>query len=159
VSIHDSINMDCWSVHTQIAAIQQALQVNSIYTYKELSPNHRLSILPCLIKISSISLIERHLVSRTIRSRALSFLVQLAGSAPQAGTERTIWPPLASSLTCPSILRPFCMSAQVIWSIETDAISFVGHQSVYKWRQKDTVLNCIDTNEFVWNMPTSVRIP
>ena len=31
---------------------------------------------------------------------------------------------------------------------------FVGHQSVYKGRAKDTVMNCIETNEFVWNMPT-----
>lgn len=31
---------------------------------------------------------------------------------------------------------------------------FVGHQSVYKRRSKDTVINCIETNEFVWNMPT-----
>ena len=31
---------------------------------------------------------------------------------------------------------------------------FVGHQSVYKNRSRDTVMNCIETNEFVWNMPT-----
>ena len=31
---------------------------------------------------------------------------------------------------------------------------FVGHQSVYKRRSKDTVINCMETNEFVWNMPT-----
>ena len=31
---------------------------------------------------------------------------------------------------------------------------FVGHQSLYKRRAKDTVMNCIETNEFVWNMPT-----
>jgi flavin reductase (DIM6/NTAB) family NADH-FMN oxidoreductase RutF len=28
----------------------------------------------------------------------------------------------------------------------------VGPQSLYKCRSKDTVMNCIDTNEFIWNM-------
>ena len=31
---------------------------------------------------------------------------------------------------------------------------FVGHQSLYKRRSKDTIMNCIETNEFVWNMAT-----
>ena len=31
---------------------------------------------------------------------------------------------------------------------------FIGHQSLYKKRSKDTVMNCIETNEFVWNMPS-----
>lgn len=31
---------------------------------------------------------------------------------------------------------------------------YVGHQSVYKERCKDTVINCIDTEKFVWNMAT-----
>ncbi|WYZ43083.1 hypothetical protein EsH8_VI_000782 [Colletotrichum jinshuiense] len=39
-------------------------------------------------------------------------------------------------------------------SFDPPTILFVGHQSLYKLRSKDTVLNCIETNEFVWNMPT-----
>lgn len=38
--------------------------------------------------------------------------------------------------------------------MRANAPRFVGHQSVYKRRSKDTVRNCIETNEFVWNMPT-----
>jgi len=49
-------------------------------------------------------------------------------------------------------LAPFSQFTNV--SFDPPTILFVGHQSVYKWRQKDTVLNCIETNEFVWNMPT-----
>lgn len=40
---------------------------------------------------------------------------------------------------------------------QTNCHSFVGRQSVYKRRSKDMVTNCIETNEFVWNMPTYNR--
>lgn len=35
-------------------------------------------------------------------------------------------------------------------------VSFVGHQDLFKNRARDTVMNCIETNEFVWNMATYV---
>jgi hypothetical protein len=149
---HDCINMGCLSVSKAHYRIKLATSSHSTVT----SNRHRNvdSVSPCLTKISSISRIERHRGCRMIHSRASSFRVQLAGSAPQAEMERTIWLPSVSSPMCPLILRPFCMYSQAISPIETDVVSFVGHQSVYKWRQKDTVINCIDTNEFVWNMPT-----
>jgi flavin reductase (DIM6/NTAB) family NADH-FMN oxidoreductase RutF len=42
-------------------------------------------------------------------------------------------------------------------SFDPPTVLFIGHQSVYKGRSKDTVINCIDTNEFVWNMATFVH--
>lgn len=57
--------------------------------------------------------------------------------------------------------HPVCFAKEAHYSFNpvtsahgTTPSSFVGHQSLYKLRSKDTVLNCIETNEFVWNMPT-----
>jgi flavin reductase (DIM6/NTAB) family NADH-FMN oxidoreductase RutF len=49
-------------------------------------------------------------------------------------------------------LGPFSQFTNV--SFDPPTILFVGHQSLYKQRSKDTVMNCIETNEFVWNMAT-----
>ncbi|RDW85450.1 hypothetical protein BP5796_03775 [Coleophoma crateriformis] len=49
-------------------------------------------------------------------------------------------------------LAPFSQFTNV--SFDPPTIMFVGHQSLYKRRSKDTVMNCIETNEFVWNMAT-----
>ena len=47
-------------------------------------------------------------------------------------------------------LAPYSQFTNV--SFDPPTIMFVGHQSVYEERSKDSVLNCIATNEFVWNM-------
>ena len=49
-------------------------------------------------------------------------------------------------------LGPFSQFTNV--SFDPPTILFVGHQSLYKQSSKDTVMNCIETNEFVWNMAT-----
>ncbi|KAH9204242.1 hypothetical protein DL95DRAFT_529347 [Leptodontidium sp. 2 PMI_412] len=49
-------------------------------------------------------------------------------------------------------LAPYSQFTNV--SFDPPTILFVAHQSVYKMRSKDTVQNCIETNEFVWNMAT-----
>ncbi|KAH8649564.1 hypothetical protein BGZ61DRAFT_376068 [Ilyonectria robusta] len=49
-------------------------------------------------------------------------------------------------------LAPFSQFQNV--SFDPPTILFIGHQSLYKKRQRDTVANCIETNEFVWNMAT-----
>lgn len=49
-------------------------------------------------------------------------------------------------------LAPFSQFTNV--SFDPPTILFIGHQSLYKKRSKDTVMNCIETNEFVWNMPS-----
>ncbi|OCK99072.1 uncharacterized protein K441DRAFT_703091 [Cenococcum geophilum 1.58] len=50
-------------------------------------------------------------------------------------------------------LAPFSQFTNV--SFDPPTILFIAHQSLYKKRSKDTVMNCIETNEFVWNMPSS----
>ncbi|KAK0636654.1 hypothetical protein B0T17DRAFT_596103 [Bombardia bombarda] len=47
-------------------------------------------------------------------------------------------------------LAPFSQFTNV--SFDPPTILFVADQSLYKKRSKDTVLNCAETNEFVWNM-------
>jgi len=49
-------------------------------------------------------------------------------------------------------LAPFSQFNNV--SFDPPTILFIAHQSVYKGRSKDSVVNCNDTNEFVWNMAT-----
>ncbi|TVY91879.1 Uncharacterized protein LAWI1_G003169, partial [Lachnellula willkommii] len=39
-------------------------------------------------------------------------------------------------------------------SFDPPTITFIGHQSVYKRRSKDSVVNAKETGEFVWNMAT-----
>jgi flavin reductase (DIM6/NTAB) family NADH-FMN oxidoreductase RutF len=49
-------------------------------------------------------------------------------------------------------LGPFSQFNNV--SFDPPTIMFVGHQSVYKRRSKDSVVNARETGEFVWNMAT-----
>ncbi|KAJ5453716.1 FMN-binding split barrel [Penicillium daleae] len=49
-------------------------------------------------------------------------------------------------------LGPYSQFTNV--SFDPPTILFVGHQSVYKGRSKDSVVNAQETGEFVWNMPT-----
>jgi len=49
-------------------------------------------------------------------------------------------------------LAPFSQFQNV--SFDPPTILFIGHQSPYKRRSKDSVVNARDTNEFVWNMAT-----
>jgi flavin reductase (DIM6/NTAB) family NADH-FMN oxidoreductase RutF len=49
-------------------------------------------------------------------------------------------------------LGPFSQFNNV--SFDPPTILFIGHQSVYKRRSKDSVVNARDTGEFVWNMAT-----
>ncbi|KAK8912047.1 hypothetical protein VCV18_013027 [Metarhizium anisopliae] len=49
-------------------------------------------------------------------------------------------------------LGPFSQFNNV--SFDPPTILFIGHQSVYKKRSKDSVVNARDTGEFVWNMAT-----
>jgi len=49
-------------------------------------------------------------------------------------------------------LGPFSQFNNV--SFDPPTILFIGHQSVYKRRSKDSVINARDTGEFVWNMAT-----
>ncbi|RFU82171.1 flavin reductase like domain [Trichoderma arundinaceum] len=49
-------------------------------------------------------------------------------------------------------LAPFSQFQNV--SFDPPTILFIGHQDLYKKRSRDTVMNCIETNEFVWNMAT-----
>jgi flavin reductase (DIM6/NTAB) family NADH-FMN oxidoreductase RutF len=51
-------------------------------------------------------------------------------------------------------LGPFSQFNNV--SFDPPTIMFVGHQSVYKRRSKDSVVNARETGEFVWNMATCV---
>jgi hypothetical protein len=51
-------------------------------------------------------------------------------------------------------LGPFSQFNNV--SFDPPTIMFVGHQSVYKRRSKDSVVNARETGEFVWNMATWV---
>ena len=49
-------------------------------------------------------------------------------------------------------LGPFSQFNNV--SFDPPTIMFVAHQSVYKRRSKDSVVNARETGEFVWNMAT-----
>ncbi|KAH8703931.1 hypothetical protein BGW36DRAFT_287926 [Talaromyces proteolyticus] len=49
-------------------------------------------------------------------------------------------------------LGPFSQFNNV--SFDPPTILFIGHQSAYKRRSKDSVVNASDTGEFVWNMAT-----
>ncbi|KAN0073987.1 hypothetical protein V8E54_007924 [Elaphomyces granulatus] len=49
-------------------------------------------------------------------------------------------------------LGPFSQFNNV--SFDPPTILFIGHQSVYKGRSRDSVVNARDTGEFVWNMAT-----
>ncbi|KAJ5450515.1 FMN-binding split barrel [Penicillium daleae] len=49
-------------------------------------------------------------------------------------------------------LGPYSQFTNV--SFDPPTILFIGHQSVYKSRSKDSVINAQETGEFVWNMPT-----
>jgi flavin reductase (DIM6/NTAB) family NADH-FMN oxidoreductase RutF len=51
-------------------------------------------------------------------------------------------------------LGPFSQFNTV--SFDPPTILFIGHQSIYKSRSKDSVINARDTGEFVWNMATFV---
>lgn len=51
-------------------------------------------------------------------------------------------------------LGPFSQFNNV--SFDPPTIMFVGHQSVYKRRSKDSVVNAREMGEFVWNMATYV---
>lgn len=51
-------------------------------------------------------------------------------------------------------LGPFSQFNNV--SFDPPTILFIGHQSAYKRRSKDSVVNARDTGEFVWNMATLV---
>lgn len=54
-------------------------------------------------------------------------------------------------------LGPFSQFNNI--SFDPPTILFIGHQSVYKRRSKDSVINARDTGEFVWNMATLVKGP
>lgn len=73
--------------------------------------------------------------------RASWSLVRLGGSAPLA-------------IKGQDNLGPFSQFTNV--SFDPPTILFIGHQSAYKRRSKDSVVNARETGEFVWSMATWV---